>query len=80
MTVKEVINTICERNGITISSLAEKLNVTQSTVSHTLNNDDGMSMKVENLIKWLDELDYQIVIMSCNDDDEEVILDGESEY
>lgn len=80
MTVKEIITTICERNGISVSSLAERLNVSQSTVSHTLSNNEGMGMKVENLIKWLDELDYQITIEPCFDDDEGLVLDGEYEF
>lgn len=79
MTVKEVITTICERNGITITRLAEKLGVSQSTVSNTLNNNEGMGMKVENLIKWLDELECQIVIEPYFDEDESLILDGEFE-
>lgn len=79
MTVKEIVNTICERKGITISALAERLSVKQSTVSHTLNNDDGMGMKIENFVKWIEELDCQIVIIPCFDEDDELILDGESE-
>ena len=79
MTVKEIITTICERNDVTISRLAERLNVSQSTVSNTLNNNEGMGMKVENLIKWLDELEYQITIEPCFDDDEGLVLDGELE-
>ena len=79
MTVKEIITTICERNEISVSRLAEKLNVSQSTVSHTLSNNEGMSMKVENLIKWLDELEYQITIEPCFEDDEGLVLDGELE-
>ena len=78
MTVKELITVVCERSGITVSELADKLQINKSTVSHTLSRNDGMSMKVENLVKWLEALDYQIVIMSPADD-EELILDGEYE-
>lgn len=79
MTVKEVIGVICERKGLSTYELADRLQIDRSTVSHTLSRNDGMSMKIENFIKWLEELDYQVVIMPSYDDDDELILDGESE-
>ena len=37
-----------------------------------------MSMRLSTFIKWLDKMDYQIVIEPINDG-EEVLLDGEDD-
>lgn len=80
MTVKEIIKAICEEKGISTYDLAEHLNIAQSSVVHTINRNDGMSMKVENLVRWLGELDYQITIQPMFEDGEELVLDGESDF
>jgi transcriptional regulator with XRE-family HTH domain len=76
MTVKEVVETICARNGMTFTEFAETAGVSKKTVSCTLSRNDGMGMKVETLIRWLDELSYQVIIQSPEDEDD-LILDGE---
>lgn len=80
MTVKEIIKVICEKKGISTYDLAEHLNIAQSSVVHTVSRNDGMSMKVENLVRWLGELDYQITIQPMFEDGEDLILDGESDF
>lgn len=80
MTVKEIVKAICEEKGISTRDLAEHLNIAQSSVVHTISRNDGMSMKVENLVKWLGELDYQIIVQPMFEDSENLILDGESDF
>lgn len=80
MTVKEIIKVICEKKGISTYDLAERLNIAQSSVAHTISRKDGMNMKVENFVKWVGELDYQIAIQPMFEDDEGLILDGESDF
>lgn len=80
MTVKEIIKVICEKNGISTYDLAERLEITQSSVVHTISRNDGMNMKVENLIRWLGELDYQIIVQPMFMDGEDLVLDGESDF
>ena len=80
MTIKEIIKAICEKKGISTRDLAEHLNIAQSSVVHTISRNDGMNMKVENLVRWLGELDYQIIVQPMFEDSENLILDGESDF
>ena len=41
---------------------------------------EGMGMSVSTLIKWLDELDYQLILQPIEGgEDDDLILDGEPE-
>ena len=50
----------------------------QGAITTALSRNDGMGMSVKTLIRYLDAMDAQLVIQSLNDD-EELVLDGESE-
>jgi hypothetical protein len=76
MTVKEIVETLCSRNNISFTEFAEVAGVSNKTVSCTLSRNDGMGMKVETLIRWLDNFSYQLIIQSPEDEDD-LILDGE---
>ena len=81
MTVKEVIVVLSKREGVTQSQLASRLgfdNPANVAVPLSRKGKEGMGMRVETLVKWLDDLNAQIVIQGLNDD-EELILDGENE-
>lgn len=79
MTSKEIVKKLMRIEGLNHGELTKRLNYSSRAVFYkTLNNDDGMNMKLKTLIKWLDELDAQIVIQPLNSDDE-FLLDGISE-
>lgn len=78
MTVKNFIQFLCEQKEISMSTLAARIGISEKTLYATLQRNDGMGMKVSTLVKWLDALEYQIVLQSFNED-EEAIIDGEDE-
>jgi transcriptional regulator with XRE-family HTH domain len=78
MTVKEAVAFICNSQGITLTQFAERMGLDKSTVSRSLSRRDGMGLRVETLVKWMEESEYQIVLQSANNDDE-LIIDGEPE-
>ena len=79
MTSKEVVKKLMRLEGLTHDEMAKRLNYSsRNFIYKTLNNDDGMNMKLKTFIKWLDELNAQIVIQPLNSDDE-FLLDGISE-
>ncbi len=79
MTSKEIIQKLMRLDGITYEETAKRLNYkSRDTIYRTLNNNDGMNMKVKTFIKWLDELGAQIIIQPFNSDDE-YVFDGISE-
>ena len=78
MTVKDLISLYCKERGITQTALAQQIEVSKQTLQTTLIRDNGMSMRLSTFIKWLDKMDYQIVIEPINDG-EEVLLDGEDD-
>lgn len=87
MTVKEIIISLCKEINLTQEQLAAKLgSENKSMIARSLNRKDkesglsteGMTMKVSTLVRWLEELDAQLVVQSLNTD-EEWILDGEDE-
>lgn len=79
MTSKEIVKKLMKLEGLTYDETAKRLNYTsRNFIYKTLNNDDGMNMKLKTFIKWLDELNAQIVIQPLYSDDE-FLLDGISE-
>lgn len=78
MTVKDLISLYCKEQGITQTTLAQQIEVSKQSLYNILSRDNGMSIRLSTFIKWLDKMDYQIVIEPINDG-EEVILDGEDD-
>lgn len=79
MTAKEVVIALSKQLGLTQEGLACKLGYkNQSSISNLLSRNDGMSIKLETFIRWLDALDAEIVVESINTDGE-FVLDGEDE-
>lgn len=78
MTVKDLISLYCKEREITQTALAQQIEVSKQSLHTTLLRDNGMSMRLSTFIKWLDKMDYQIVIEPINDG-EEVLLDGEDD-
>ena len=79
MTVKEIIIMLSRRSDVTQEQLAIRLGYPhKSGVAVPLNRKDGMGMKTETFMKWVEELGCQIVVQSPDGDDD-LILDGEEE-
>lgn len=75
MTVKNFIYTLCIKNGMTQTEMANNLGVSKSNLYNALNRDDGMNMRLSTFIDWLDNIDCQLFIEDLNSD-EEYYLDG----
>lgn len=79
MTVKECIGLLLSREKMTQSELAEKLGIKgQAAVAVPLSRNEGMGMRVETLVKWLEALDCQICIEYCGEADvytDDLIID-----
>lgn len=79
MTGKEVIQKLMRIDGITYEEMATRLNYSSRDIIYkTINNNDGMNMKLKTFINWLEQLGAQVVIQTFSSDDE-YILDGEEE-
>ena len=79
MTVKEVVQLLSTKYGLTQDDLANKIGYTnQGSVARPLSRNDGMTMQIDTFIRWLEALDAKIVIEPLDGDDG-YILDGESE-
>ena len=79
MTSKKIIQKIMRINGVSCDEMAERLGYrSRNMIYKTINNNDGMNMKLKTFINWLDELNAQIVIQPLNSEDE-FVLDGEEE-
>lgn len=79
MTVKEVVQLLSTKYGLTQDDLANKIGYTnQGSVARPLSRNDGMTMQIDTFIRWLEALDAQIVIEPLDGDDG-YVLDGESE-
>ncbi len=79
MTVKEVVQLLSTKYGLTQDELANKIGYTnQGSVARPLSRNNGMTMQIDTFIRWLEALDAQIVIEPLDGDDG-YILDGESE-
>lgn len=76
MTVKEIIICLSKQEGLTQEELAHKLGFKGSAhIAVPLSRNDGMGMRVDTLIRWLEALNSEIVIQHY-DGEHEYILDG----
>lgn len=79
MTSKEILKKLMKMNNVSYEEMAERLGYSsKSIIYQTLNNGDGMNMKLKTFLKWLDALDTEIVIQPFSSDNE-YVLDGISE-
>lgn len=79
MTVREVVQLLSTKQGLTQDELASKIGYTnQGSVGRPLSRNNGMTMQVDTLIRWLEVLNAQIIIEPLDGDDE-YVLDGEIE-
>ena len=79
MTVKDGIKILLSASELTQEGLGTKLGLkSRSAVSVPLSRNDGMGVRVETLIRWLDVLDADLVIQPRTGNiDDEILLDGE---
>lgn len=79
MTVKDGIKILLSTSELTQEGLGIKLGLkSRSAISVPLSRNDGMGMRVETLIRWLDVLDADLVIQPRTGKiDDEILLDGE---
>ena len=79
MTVEDGIKILLSASELTQEGLGTKLGLkSRSAVSVPLSRNDGMGMRVETLIRWLDVLDADLVIQPRTGNiDDEILLDGE---
>lgn len=79
MTVAECVKILLTSQGLTQRELAERIEYAgQGAITTALSRDDGIGMRVKTLIRYLEAMDAQLLVVSLNDD-EELVLDGESE-
>lgn len=79
MTSKEILKKLMKMNNVSYEEMAERLGYSsKSIIYQTLNNGDGMNMKLKTFLKWLDVLDTEIVIQPFSNNNE-YVLDGISE-
>lgn len=79
MTSKEILQKVMRIDGVSCDELAERLGYrSRNMIYKTINNNDGMNMKLKTFINWLEELGAEIVIQPFSSDDE-FVLDGISE-
>lgn len=79
MTAKEIVIVLSKQAGITQEQLAARVGFNSaSNIAVPLSRNDGMGMKLETFIRWIEALDAQIIIQPLNGEDD-LILDGEDE-
>lgn len=78
MTVKDVLYSILNRRGMRISDFASDAGVDRRNIHTTLSRNEGMGIKVETLLNFLDTLDCELTITDIRTG-EDYLLDGDAE-
>lgn len=78
MTVKDFVSMVCQEQEITQTALADRLGIKKQNLKNTLSRDNGMGMRLSTFIKWLDRMEYQLVVEPLNGGDE-AIIDGDDD-
>lgn len=77
MTAKEIVRAALEKSGMSRMKLSEKLGYNNKTAVGSILNKNN-SLRTDVFAKWLDALDYEVVIRDKNNRDVEFILTFES--
>jgi len=75
VTVKDVIYQICNDHGISFSQAATNLGKSQGSFWNQMDRKNGMGVKIGTLVKDLEELGCQLVVVD-SETDNEYIIDG----
>ena len=78
MTVKDIIYQICNDQGISFSQCARNIGVSKGSLWNQLDNDNGMRVKIGTLVRDLEELGCQLVVVD-SETENEYVLDGEDD-
>lgn len=80
MTVREIFEMISTQTGMSRTDMAGKIGFDyRGRLNARIYRNEGMTMSVRNLIRLLEPLGYQLSVTSVEDDDVEMVLDGEPE-
>ena len=81
MTPRDVIIERQNKESISQTELARKLELKQGTIATMLARDEGIKMRVETFVKILDALDCDLVVLPRYDMDEDIeyLIDCDSE-
>ena len=75
MNVKDIIFSICNDKGISFSQAAKNMGISKGSLYNQVTRDEGMRLRVETLIRYLDELECEIIITDTLTENE-YVLDG----
>ena len=75
MNVKDIIFSICNDKGISFSQAAKNMGISKGSLYNQVTRDEGMRLRVETLIRYLDELECEITITDTLTENE-YVLDG----
>ena len=75
MTVKDIMHSICNGRGISLREAAGNMGIHQSTIWRQLDRNNGMTIKLETLIRYLGDLECEVYVLDPMTE-EEYILDG----
>ena len=78
VTVKDIIHSICNEQGISLSQAAENIGMTRGALWSILGKNEGMNIKIGTLVRYIEELGCQLVVVS-GETEEEYLLDGMSD-
>lgn len=78
MTVKDIFRSMCNGRGISFSQAAENIGISKGALWNRMSNNDGMNVKLENLIRYFGEMECEIYVVDSLTE-EEWLLDGEDE-
>lgn len=78
MTVKDLIDMICDEEECSQASIAKRIGVSRQNLARSLERNNGMNMSIETFVRWADRLGFQIVLYSERTEDE-YVFDGEDD-
>lgn len=78
MTVRDFVSMVCQEQEITQTALANRIGITKQNLKNTLSRENGMNMRLSTFVKWLDRMEYQLVLEPLNGG-EEAIIDGDDD-
>lgn len=79
MTPKGIIKRALRYRSTSQQELAAELGVKQGAISTTLSRDNANGIQLRTLIRYLDQLEYQIIVrpMESQNPRDELVLDGD---
>lgn len=80
MTVRDLIYTLAQKDGMSLNEMSAKIGQSRNAVYKGIYYNEGQKMRIDTFLNWMTALGYEVIVQDpFGGEQDEWVLDGESE-